>query len=91
MDQEPFDDAQCFKLATGHEAIWSVYAANVVLVVIVRDKSNLKIGHENYPKTVRYFFDRDLSAGHVTSFSMRLACWSVRAVAFCMVERAKNL
>ena len=35
----------------------------------VRDKSNLKIGHENYPKTVR-FFDRDLSTGHVTSFSM---------------------
>ena len=21
----------------------------------VRDKSNLKIGHENYPKTVRFF------------------------------------
>ena len=36
----------------------------------VRDKSNLKIGHENYPKTVRFFFDRDLSTGHVTSFSM---------------------
>ena len=38
-------------------------------VECVRDKSNLKIGHENYPKTVR-FFDRDLSTGHVTSFSM---------------------
>ena len=24
-------------------------------VGIVRDKSNLKIGHENYPKTVRFF------------------------------------
>ena len=24
-------------------------------VIRVRDKSNLKIGHENYPKTVRFF------------------------------------
>ena len=40
------------------------------LVYGVRDKSNFKIGHENYPKTVRVFFDRDLSTGHVTSFSM---------------------
>ena len=39
------------------------------LDLAVRDKSNLKIGHESYPKTVR-FFDRDLSTGHVTSFSM---------------------
>ena len=27
------------------------------------------------------FFDRDLNAGHVTSFSKWLACWSVRVVA----------
>ena len=25
-------------------------------MVFVRDKSNLKIGHENYPKTVRFFW-----------------------------------
>ena len=37
--------------------------------ITVWDKCNLKIGHEDYPKTVR-FFDRDLSTGHVTSFSM---------------------
>ena len=36
----------------------------------VRDKSNLNIGYENNPKTVRFFFYRDLSAGRVTSFSM---------------------
>ena len=33
MEQEPFDDAQGFKLATEHESIRSVMAANVVLVV----------------------------------------------------------
>ena len=53
-----------------HRFIWST---------IVQDKSNLNIGHEHYPKTVT-FFDRDLSTGHVTSFSMWLA-WSVRVVA----------
>ena len=39
----------------------------------VRDKSNLNIGYENYPKSVTFFsffFYRDLSAGHVTSFSV---------------------
>ena len=33
----------------------------------VRDKSNLNIGYENYPKSVTFLFDRDLSAGHVNS------------------------
>ena len=42
----------------------------------VRDKSNLNIGYENYPKSVTFLFERDLSAGHATSFSMWLACWS---------------
>ena len=39
----------------------------------VRDKSNLNIGYKNYPKSVTFvsfFFYRDLSAGHVTSFPM---------------------
>ena len=27
LDQEPFDDAQGFKLATDHESIWSVYGS----------------------------------------------------------------
>ena len=59
----------------------SIWQMLVNISVVVRDKSNLNIGHEDYPKTVRFFFYRDLSAGHVTSFSMWLACWTVRVVA----------
>ena len=32
-----------------------VLVAVLVQMMVVRDKSNSKIGHENYPKTVRFF------------------------------------
>ena len=34
MYQEPFDDAQSFKLATDHESIPSVYGSLVVLIFV---------------------------------------------------------
>ena len=46
----------------------AVDLSNQQRIQLVREKSNLKIGRENYPKTVTC--DRDLSASHVISFSM---------------------
>ena len=60
-------------------------------MVFVRDKSNLKIGHENYPKTVRFFLIGTWALVtwllfHVTGV---LICDSYCVV--CMVERAQKL